>query len=173
MPRQLPIVTYPAAILRQPTSDLTPEQARQLSALAQDMALTMEVADGIGLAAVQVGRAVRMAVVSGAVAKTAEHLVLVSPRLVRLSVWRSTFEEGCLSLPGVYGNVRRPAGATVRYLDLNGEAKELRATGMLVRVILHELDHLDGVLFIDRAKTLTQGAGLLETWQAKAGPNER
>jgi peptide deformylase len=152
--------------------DVTSEQAKALASLADDMALTMEHADGIGLAAVQVGVATRLAIVSGSVAGTPTALVLVSPQVSRPSLLWSSLEEGCLSLPGIYGIVRRPRAVTVTYLDLQGKPQQLRASGLLARVIQHEVDHLDGVLFTDRATRITQGEGQWRHWQSVANVNE-
>lgn len=173
MPHRLPITTYPSAILRQRMPAVPAEEAQALASLAEDMALTMREADGIGLAAVQVGKAVRLAVISEAVAGTPSPLILVSPQLRHSSLLRIAMEEGCLSLPGVYGMVRRPRAVTVAYLDLSGRPQELRASGMLARVVQHEVDHLDGVLFTDRAAHLTQGEELWRQWQGAARADER
>lgn len=164
MAKILDIVTAPAEVLRVATSDVELSDFPSLVELAADMAETMEAARGIGLAAVQVNRAVRLATIHREASGTSSHLALVNPRVTWKS-WRSaTDEEGCLSIPGVYGNVRRPASVEVHYRDLDGTELRLKARGLLARVIQHEIDHLDGVLFVDRAESIREGEELLRTW---------
>ncbi len=160
----LPIITAPADILSHATTDVAPEQTSKHETLVADMGVTMEQADGIGLAAVQVDSSVRVAVIHRDVAGTTEHLVLFNPHIIWRS-WRAvTDEEGCLSVPGVFGNVRRPSSVECSYVTTAGEAKTLKARGLLARVIQHEVDHLDGVLFVDRAESIVEGASKLQAW---------
>lgn len=168
MPKVLEIVKAPAEILRLATDDVAPDVAPTLVELAADMAATMEAAGGIGLAAVQVAQPVRLAVIHRDASGTPDHLPMVSPRIAWRS-WRTAAdEEGCLSIPGVYGSVRRPASVEVEYLDLAGQRQRLKARGLLARVIQHEVDHLDGVLFVDRADSIREGAELLRAWHSRA-----
>ena len=131
-------------ILRQTTTPVA-EVTDDLRRLAQDMLETMYVARGIGLAAPQVGRTERLAVVD----VEDEPLVMFNPEIVRTEGPAEKVEEGCLSIPEVYGDVERPTRITVRYLDGDGATIERDADGLLARCIQHEVDHLDGKLFID------------------------
>jgi peptide deformylase len=110
----------------------------------------MYAAPGIGLAAVQVGILRRIVVVD--VSKKEEEkkpLFLINPEITFKSKQTSLFEEGCLSLPGYFAEIERPAKCKVKYIDYNGKQTELNAEGLLSTCIQHEIDHLDGVLFID------------------------
>ncbi len=142
------ILTYPNPKLRrkaQPLGELTPEVRARIEAMFP----LMEQAKGIGLAAPQIGWNVRLFVmnVSG---KQGEGLALINPEIVEKSGGFWDVEEGCLSLPGIYGKVKREKKVVVRATDLDGNELELEADGMVGRCMLHEYDHLDGVLFIDR-----------------------
>jgi peptide deformylase len=124
-------------------------------ALVADMFETMYAAPGIGLAAIQVG--VPQRVVTLDLAKKDEPkqpLVVINPELVWSSEDRSTYEEGCLSIPEFYEEVERPAQVKVRYTDLDGQAHEVEANGLLATCLQHEIDHLNGVLFIDHISKL-------------------
>lgn len=118
--------------------------------LAQDMLDTMYEAPGIGLAAPQIGELKRIVVMDLAKeGEPPEPLVMVNPEILRYSDETVTTEEGCLSIPELYYDVERPADVTVRYTDLDGKTIELDASDRLAICIQHELDHLDGVLYID------------------------
>jgi peptide deformylase len=126
-----------------------------IRALVADMFETMYEAPGIGLAAVQVGETKR--VVTLDLAKKDDPkapLVLINPKLTWHSDEIATYEEGCLSIPEFYEEVERPAQVRVSFLDLDGKEQELDATGLLATCIQHEIDHLDGVLFIDHISRL-------------------
>jgi peptide deformylase len=123
--------------------------------LVEDMFETMYGAPGIGLAAIQVGAPKR--VVTLDLAKKEEPRspqVFINPEIVWSSSEKATYEEGCLSIPEYYGDVERPAQVKVKYLDLEGAAKELEANGLLATCLQHEIDHLNGVLFIDHLSKL-------------------
>jgi peptide deformylase len=123
--------------------------------LVDDMFETMYGAPGIGLAAVQVG--VPRRVVTMDLAKKDEPKnpkVYINPELVWASEERSTYEEGCLSIPEYYEEVERPAQVRVRYTDLDGREQEVEANGLLATCLQHEIDHLNGVLFIDHISKL-------------------
>jgi peptide deformylase len=149
----LPIRVYPDPVLRV----RCPEVERfgpELERLAADMVETMHAAPGVGLAASQVGIETRLAVVDLSVGKQAEELhVLVNPRILA-GEGEETEVEGCLSLPEISEKVARPRRIEVAAVDLRGESFELSAEGWLARAICHEIDHLDGVLFIDRLRGL-------------------
>ena len=118
--------------------------------LMDDMLETMYAAPGIGLAAVQVGILKRLVVID--ISKTEEKkqpIFLINPQIIRQSKKTSVYEEGCLSLPGQFAEIERPAECTIKYIDYNGKEKELKADGLLATCVQHEVDHLNGILFID------------------------
>ena len=126
-----------------------------LRKLMDDMIETMHDAPGVGLAAIQIAEPIRLVVVD--VARKEEPpdpQVFVNPEIVWSSDERSTYEEGCLSIPEYYAEVERPASVRARYLDREGEMREILAEGLLATVLQHEIDHLDGVLFIDHISKL-------------------
>jgi len=123
--------------------------------LVEDMFETMYKAPGIGLAAIQVGVPVRLVVMDLSKKETeSEPRVFVNPEIVSPSEEKSTYEEGCLSIPDVHEDVERPARVKVKYLDLDGKAHEEDADGLFATCIQHEVDHLNGVLFIDHISKL-------------------
>lgn len=164
---KLEILTYPNPILREvskPVDKFTPEVITRLKKLAEDMLETMYEANGIGLAAPQVGELIRMLVIdcrskgeSGRYEigdmteleqQVAQPLVLINPEIVK-GEGKTTFDEGCLSVPSFFETVERFEKVEVKAFDVNG--KELRFTtdGLLAIVVQHEMDHLEGTLFID------------------------
>ena len=111
---------------------------------------TMYSAPGIGLAAVQIGILKRLIVIDISKEKEKKNpLFLINPKIISKSKSTSTYEEGCLSLPGHFAEIERPAECHVKYVDYTGEEKEIKASGLLSTCIQHEIDHLNGVLFID------------------------
>ena len=123
--------------------------------LLDDMVETMHEAPGIGLAAIQIAEALRMLVVD--LAKKDEPpqpLFFINPEIVWSADDRSVYEEGCLSIPEYYEEVERPASVRARFVDRNGNQQEILAEGLLATVLQHEIDHLDGVLFIDHISKL-------------------
>lgn len=149
-----PLVILPDAVLRQvssPVEAITPE----IKALAADMLETMYDAPGIGLAAIQIGVPKRIVTID--LAKQDEEktpIVFVNPEITWSSEEMNVHEEGCLSIPEYYEEVERPARVKVRYLDLDGKEQEIEADGLLATCIQHEVDHLNGVLFIDHLSRL-------------------
>jgi len=145
----LPIRIYPDPVLRVRCSEVESFDT-ELKELAGNMVETMHAAPGIGLAASQVGIELRLAVVDVTAGESdAEIHVLVNPEMVD-SAGRETEEEGCLSIPGITEKVNRPASIQIRAKDLEGNAFEMAADGLFARAICHEIDHLNGVLFVDR-----------------------
>lgn len=123
--------------------------------LVEDMFDTMYDAPGIGLAAIQIGEPRRIVTMDLAKKdEPKEPQVFINPELVSKSSDKNTHEEGCLSIPEYYEEVKRPAAVRVRYLDLDGKQHEIDAEGLLATCIQHEIDHLDGVLFIDHISKL-------------------
>ena len=144
-----PILVLPDARLRA-IADPIEKIDDSVKELARDMLETMYDAPGIGLAAPQIGEMKRMVVMD--LAKDGEApdpLVMINPEILKFSDETVTTEEGCLSIPELYYDVERPAEVTVRYTDLDGKTVEKDATDRLAICIQHELDHLDGVLYID------------------------
>ena len=118
--------------------------------LMNDMLETMYNAPGIGLAAVQIGILKRVVVIDISKEKEKKDpLFLVNPQILHKSNETSVYEEGCLSLPGHFAEIERPAQCVLKYIDFNGKENELKANGLLATCIQHEVDHLNGVLFID------------------------
>ncbi|MBE3550778.1 MAG: Peptide deformylase [Brockia lithotrophica] len=143
------IVKHPDPVLREvarPVKSVTPQVLR----LLDDLAETMRHAEGVGLAAPQVGISRRLAVVD-----VGDGLIeLINPEILA-EEGEEVGVEGCLSIPGVYGEVRRAARVRVRTWTRTGESAVIEAEGLKARAIQHEIDHLDGILFIDRALSLT------------------
>jgi peptide deformylase len=126
-----------------------------LRLLVDDMFETMYEAPGIGLAAIQIGVPTRVIVMDLAKKdEPKEPRVFVNPQVLWQSDERATYEEGCLSIPEFYEEVERPSKVRVRFLDLDGAEQELEASGLLATCLQHEIDHLDGVLFIDHISKL-------------------
>lgn len=121
----------------------------ELPALLRDMWATMASARGVGLAAPQVGRSLRVAVIDVRPDGRSERLVLVNPEVVSREGEQDD-EEGCLSIPGIYAKLVRPARVRVRALDADGRPWERVGEGLLARAFEHEIDHLDGKLYVDR-----------------------
>jgi peptide deformylase len=121
----------------------------ELPAVLKDMWATMEARRGVGLAAPQIGLNLRLAVIDVKPEGKSSRIVLLNPEIVALS-GEQRDEEGCLSIPGVYAKVARAARARVRALDENGAPFEMSGEGLLARAFQHEVDHLDGKLYVDR-----------------------
>ena len=114
-----------------------------------DMLETMYEAPGIGLAAIQIGIPKRIIVIDLSKDNLKQPLYFVNPRIIVKSNNKITYEEGCLSVPGQFAEIDRPMQCYVNYLDYHGKEKELKAEGLLATCIQHEIDHLEGILFID------------------------
>jgi peptide deformylase len=155
----MPILTLPDNRLRLASAPVSGVDG-DVRTLLDDMLETMYDAPGIGLAAIQVGVAKRVVVVDVAKREGEEKeevknpIFLINPEIVKASDERSVYEEGCLSIPDYYAEVERPARVRMRYLDRAGAMQEMDADGLLATCIQHEIDHLDGVLFIDHLSRL-------------------
>jgi peptide deformylase len=146
---QRKIVIEPDPILRKESEPIE-KVDNDLRKLLDDMLETMYAAPGIGLAAVQVGILKRLIVIDISKDKEKKNpLFLINPEIVSKSKNTSIYEEGCLSLPGHFAEIERPAECQINFLDYNGKKKEITAKGLLSTCIQHEIDHLNGVLFID------------------------
>jgi len=150
----IPILLVPDPRLRARARAVTPADADKVRDLAPRMLDAMYKAPGIGLAAPQVGELLRLIVVDLQREDKPEPLVLVNPEILAASTELATREEGCLSLPGQFAEVTRPARVKLRYLDLAGAKREVEAEGLLATCLQHEVDHLDGVLFVDHLSAL-------------------
>ena len=143
-------------ILRQKARRVT-RFGPNLQRLAEDMLETMRDSHGVGLAAPQVGLPIRLFVAEVPEdmedePHAGESYVFVNPKIIKVGHEKVAREEGCLSIPGIYGEVWRPEEVVVRAQDARGRSFRLRARGFLARVILHEYDHLEGILFVDRVE---------------------
>ncbi|OQM73719.1 peptide deformylase [Manganibacter manganicus] len=149
-----PLVILPDPVLRQLSKPIE-RVDEPLRKLADDMLATMYDAPGIGLAAIQIGTPLRMLVIDLAKEdeEPAPH-VFINPEILSRSDERSVYEEGCLSIPDYYAEVERPAAVRARYLDRDGKMQEIEAEGLMATCLQHEIDHLDGVLFIDHISKL-------------------
>ena len=116
--------------------------------LVDEMFATLKKSKGIGLAAPQVGKNIRLFIVQ--LEEDDDGMVFINPEIIMTSEELSSMEEGCLSIPKVYEKVLRPKVVTVQYTDITGKKQMLKASGLLARVIQHEYDHLNGILFLDR-----------------------
>jgi peptide deformylase len=149
-----PLIILPDPVLRQVSMPVERIDAESLQ-LADDMLATMYDAPGIGLAAVQIGVPRRLVVID--VSKEGDEktpLVFFNPEIVASGDARSTYEEGCLSIPDYYAEVERPAEVTVTYIDRSGDKQTIEANGLLATCLQHEIDHLNGTLFIDHISRL-------------------
>ena len=143
------IITEPNQLFRQVSSpvDKVGKEERQIM---DDMLETMYAANGIGLAAIQIGVPKRMIVVDISKEENKrEPRYFVNPVIKNKDTLKATYEEGCLSVPNQFAQIDRPKKCDVEYIDYNGEKKILKAEGLLATCIQHEIDHLEGVLFID------------------------
>ena len=125
---------------------------KNIKTLLDNMATTMYEENGVGLAAPQVGVSVRVVVIDAGNGL----IEIINPEITNME-GTACDTEGCLSIPGIFGEVERAAKVTVEFLDRKGKKKKINAEGLLARAFQHEIDHLDGILFIDRAKTISKG----------------
>ena len=149
-----PLIILPDPVLRLVSAPVEQVDA-EIRKLAADMLDTMYDAPGIGLAAIQVGEPLRMLVID--LAKEGEPpapQIFINPEVLATGDDRSIYEEGCLSIPDYYAEVERPASVRVKYVDAQGKSHEIDADGLLATCLQHEIDHLNGVLFIDHISKL-------------------
>jgi peptide deformylase len=153
------IITLPQAILRHKARKVT-DFGPEFQTLVDDMVETMREAPGVGLAAPQVGESFRLIVVEFGDEEDEEAptklYAVANPEITRRSEETLIGAEGCLSIPGVQGEVERAAAVTVKGLNRHGRPMTVKAKGWMARIFQHEIDHLDGVLFVDRAQKLWQ-----------------
>lgn len=150
----LPILIYPEPVLRKLARPVTSADTEEVRRLVPSMFATMYKAPGIGLAANQIGSLLRVIVVDVAPKEEPAPIALINPEIVAKSEDMATQEEGCLSIPDQYAEVTRPAWVKVRYQDPQGAKQEIEAQGLLSACLQHEIDHLNGVLFVDYLSAL-------------------
>jgi peptide deformylase len=169
---RLPIVIAPSPVLKTKAKpvEAVDDSARQL---LDDMLETMYAAPGIGLSANQVGVLKRIVVLD--VARDNEPprpLRMVNPEILWQSEDLSTYNEGCLSIPELYADVTRPAEIKFRFLDQDGKKREMHATGLLATCVQHEIDHLDGILFVDHLSVLKRNIIMRKLVKAQKAKSE-
>ena len=163
------ILTEPDPILRKKCEPLEKVDT-ETKKLMDDMLETMYAAPGIGLAAIQVGILKRLVVID--ISKGEEEkkpMFLINPQIIHRSKKTSIYEEGCLSLPGQFAEIERPAECILKYIDYNGKEKELKADGLLATCVQHEVDHLNGILFIDYLSKLKKDMIIKKLVKQKKG----
>lgn len=143
------VIGAKAPVLRK-SAESVREINKDIKELISEMRRTMKEAEGIGLAAPQVGKPLRLFVAE----VNKKFYVLINPEIIKASKDLAVMEEGCLSIPGFFGEVRRPAKITIVGLNQSGKKIKIKAWGLLARVFQHEMDHLDGKLFVDKTKEL-------------------
>ena len=143
------ILVEPNKLLRQ-VSQPVDKVNKEIQKLMDDMLETMYSANGIGLAAIQIGVPKNLVVIDLLTKeKKKDPMFFVNPKILKKSSKMSKYEEGCLSIPNLFAEVKRPSECEIEYLDYEGNEKSLKATGLLATCIQHEIDHLKGILFID------------------------
>jgi peptide deformylase len=150
MPKLLKIIKNPNPILRKKSTlvDLKKINEKDFKILIEDMKHTMLKKDGVGLAAPQIGKNKRIITVN-----TKDGVIaMINPRIINKSFLKEWDEEGCLSVPGIYGKVKRSKKLKCEFFDMDKKKNIISAQGFFARIIQHEIDHLDGILFIDKAK---------------------
>jgi peptide deformylase len=152
MSKILNILKNPNPKLRLKSTELSllDIKSKNFSAFCADMSKTMVKKDGVGLAAPQVGKNIRLIVVN----EKDGIICMINPKITKRSWRKECEEEGCLSVPNTFGQVKRNQSINCTYTSLEGKNKKINAKGLLARVIQHEIDHLDGILFIDKAKDI-------------------
>ena len=153
MEKVLKIVQEGNPILRKKAEVVKNPENPEIKKLIADMIVTMKQASGIGLAAPQVGYSLRLFIVNNVEDKI---YVFINPEIKDFSADKIPFDEGCLSVQKIWGPVIRPKKLTIKAMDENGKQMKIRAKGLLARVIQHEMDHLNGILFIDKAEKLSK-----------------
>ncbi len=152
MPKILKTITLPNPILRKISKNIDDKtiKDKKFKVFCASLVATMIKKDGVGLAAPQVGKNIR----AFAIDTKEGPIVFINPLLKKLSWTKEWSEEGCISVPLTFGKVKRSKKIICEYTDINGERQEIEANGMMAFVIQHENDHLDGILFIDKAKEI-------------------
>ena len=152
MSKLLSIIIHPNPILRKKSKEINEKEisSHEFQELCLDMAKTMQEEKGVGLAAPQVNKNIRLIVVNAQDGP----ITMINPKILKKSWAKEWNEEGCLSIPGVYGEVKRAKKINCTFLDKKGKKIKMQANGLMAYIIQHEIDHLDGVLFIDKARNI-------------------
>lgn len=162
-----PILTAPDQRLQAVSSDVRVVDG-EIRKLVADMTESMYAADGIGLAAVQIGVPLRVIVIDLAQKEGKKNpLTFINPKILWASKETAIFEEGCLSVPEIWDDVERPSRIRAEYLDREGQLLMLEADGLLATCLQHEIDHLNGVLFIDHLSRLKKSMAIKKLTKAK------
>jgi peptide deformylase len=153
----LKILTQPDPILRKKSKELGLKEigSREFRGLISAMIKTMIQTDGVGLAAPQIGKNIRLVVINS----KDSAFCLINPKITKKSWATELDQEGCLSIPGIFGKVKRSKKITLYYYNQAGKKIKQTAQGLMARVMQHEIDHLDGILFIDKAVEIENGKG--------------
>ena len=166
------IITEPDKLLRQVSKPVS-KVGKKEQELMTDMLETMYAANGIGLAAIQVGIPQRIIVMDICKEENKkEPRFFVNPIIKNKDPFKATYEEGCLSVPNQFAEVDRPSKCEVEYLDYNGNKQLLKAEGLLATCIQHEMDHLEGILFIDYLSKLKRSMIIKKLFKLKSSPVE-
>ena len=155
MAKVLKLFTYPDPLLKEISKEVT-DFSHELKSLTDDMFKTMYENSGIGLAAPQVGILKRIVVIDLQEDDKKVPLIFINPQIIE-ACGSTTFEEGCLSVPGYHEVVKRKKDITVKFQDLEGKEQVINATGLLAICLQHEIDHLNGILFVDQISQLKKG----------------
>lgn len=160
----LPILKFPHKALRSPTEPVSFPLSKDIIKLIKDMIDTVRHFDGIGLAAPQIGRSVKLIVIN--LEKSGvPTFVLCNPKVVKRGFKKTEIEEGCLSIPEVFGLVKRSKKVTIEAQDLEGKVVKIADEAWISRVAQHEIDHINGVLIIDLIKKYTKGEETVKGWK--------
>lgn len=162
----LPIAKLPAKILRTPVEDLTFPLKKETVRLIKNMLDTVISAQGVGLACPQISKNLNMALIYLDEVEIPP-FPIINPKITHYSKETTIMEEGCLSMPGVFGQVRRPKKITMEAYDVDGQKFTITDDTFLARVLQHEIDHLNNTLIFDKLETVTKGEDLLPTYAAK------
>lgn len=162
----LPISKLPAKVLRTKVQDLNLPGDKDLLRLIKDMFATCKAADGVGLAAPQIGKNLNLAIIFLEEAGLPA-FPIINPRILKSSKEQTEMEEGCLSMPGVFGKVKRPKKITMEAYNLAGEKFTITDDTFLARVLQHEIDHLSNILIADKFEEITGGKELLPQYGVK------
>ena len=161
------IITVPNPLLKTVSKPVDAIDSKILGIL-NDMLETMYAAPGIGLAAIQIGIPKRLLVIDiGRDNENRDPHFFINPEILDPAEELSSFEEGCLSVPGVWEAIERPNECNVRFLDINGDEKNIRYSGMMATVIQHEMDHLNGIVFVDYLSRLKKDRAIKKSIKSR------
>lgn len=142
----LKIIKYPAKILRVKAINIADPLDVEIQDMVKKMLATVKKENGLGLAAPQIGKSLKLCIIND----EGDILVMMNPKIAAFSKSKISMSEGCLSFPGKYREITRPEKVKARYVNEKGEKKKIKATGITARAIQHEIDHLNGILLIDK-----------------------